>query len=99
MRALLLIFCLADFAGCSILLPPTPQATTPERSCAPLHPGRFQIPTEELTGDTHGEHLSLSPQSLEVANVMNAVPLLTQLMALEKAGDIHNTTYMELRQS
>jgi hypothetical protein len=99
MRALLLIVCLSGLMGCSFILSSTPQATTPERSCAPLHPTRFQIKAIEDTADDRDEDLSLSPQSLDVAKVMDAVPLLARLTALEHAGDVHSMAYMELRQS
>jgi hypothetical protein len=98
MRALFLMLCLAGLTGCSVILPSTPHATTPERSCAPLHPSRFQVQYDERD-DVPDPESSLSAQSLEVAKVMNAVPLVMKLMALERAGDIHSTAYMELRQS
>ena len=99
MRALLLMVYLAGLPGCSVILPSTPHATTPERSCAPLHPSRFSIHAEEPTGDAADRDSSLSAQSLEVARVMDAIPLVTNLAALEQAGDIHSVAYMELRQS
>jgi len=99
MRALFLMLCLADLVGCSILLPSTPQATTPERSCAPLHPTRFQVQDAMSTHDVANVELRLSAQSLEVARVINAVPLLSQLAALERAGEIHSMAYMQMRQS
>jgi hypothetical protein len=99
MRALLLIVCLSALMGCAIVLPSTPHATTPERSCAPLHPTRFQIQSREDTGDSHEATLSLSAQSLDVAKVMDAVPLLARLRTLEQVGDINSIVYMEVRQS
>ena len=75
MRVLLLIVCLSALMGCSIILPSTPHATTPERSCAPLHPTRFQMQSGEDAGGSHEATLSLSPQSFDVAKVMDAVPL------------------------
>jgi hypothetical protein len=82
-----------------MLLPSTPQATTPERSCAPLHPTRFQIQDAVPTNDVADAEPSLSAQSLEVARVMDAVPVVSQLAAHERAGDVHSTGYMRLRQS
>ena len=99
MRALLLMLCLSALTGCSVILPSTPHATTPERSCAPLHPTRFQIPADDPAAEVSVAELSLSPQSLEVARVMNAVPLLTELAAHERLGDTHSAEFMEVRQS
>jgi hypothetical protein len=99
MRDFLLMVCLFGLGGCSIILPSTPHATTPERSCAPLHPTRFEIHGEEPTGDLSNANLPLSAQALEVARVMNAIPLLTELAALERAGDTRSVAFMELRQS
>jgi hypothetical protein len=99
MRVLFLMVCLFSLGGCSIILPPTPQATTPERSCAPLHPTRFNTQATEANEDVPGEPLPLSSQSIEVAKVIDAVPLVTQLTALEKAGDIHSINYIALRQA
>jgi len=98
MRILYLMVCLFGLGGCSILLPSTPHATTPERSCAPLHPVRFQI-HDERNAEAVKPDLPFSAQSLEVARVMNAVPLLTELTALERAGETHTLAFMELRQS
>ena len=98
MRALFLMCCLSGLAGCSVILPSTPHSTTPERSCAPLHPTRFQPQIEEPAADAQPE-LSLSAQSLEVARVMNVVPLLTRLTALERAGETHSMAFLELQQS
>jgi hypothetical protein len=98
MRVLFLMACLFGLGGCSIILPSTPQATTSERSCAPLHPMRFQI-SDEPNGDAAKADLPFSAQSLEVARVMNAVPLLTELTALERAGEMHTLAFMQLRQS
>jgi hypothetical protein len=58
----------------------------------------FQI-YNELNGDTAKTDLPFSAQSLEVARVMNAVPLLTELTALERAGEMHTLAFMQLRQS
>ena len=75
MRGFFLMCCLSGLAGCSVILPSTPHSTTPERSCAPLHPTRFQPQIQEPAGDAQPE-LPLSAQSLEVVRVMNVVPLL-----------------------
>jgi hypothetical protein len=99
MRILFLMGYLSCLTGCSIILPSTPHSTTPERSCAPLHPTRFQLQAGEPTATIPEAELSLSAQSLEVARVMNAVPLVDRLMALERAGDTSSTAYMKLRQS
>lgn len=99
MRVLFLMVWLFCLGGCSIILPSTPHATTPERSCAPLHPTRFQIHAKEPTGEVSSAKLPLSEQALEVARVMNAIPLLTELDALERAGDRRSVAFMELRQS
>jgi hypothetical protein len=99
MRVLFLMVCLFGLGGCSIILPSTPHATTPERSCAPLHPTRFQIDAEQPTGDVSNAELRLSEQAIEVARVMNAIPLLSELAALERAGDTRSVAFMELRQS
>ena len=100
MRVLFLMCCcLSYLTGCSIILPSTPHSTTPERSCAPPHPTRFQIQAGEPTAAITEPELSLSAQSLEVARVMNAVPLLAQLTALEHAGDTRSTAFMQVRQS
>ena len=99
MRPLFLMLCLAVLPGCSIILPSTPHATTPERACAPLHPTRFQIQADEPAADVHKAEVPLSSQSLEVARVMNAVSLVTELTELERAGETHSVAFMELRQS
>ena len=98
MRALFLMCCLSGLAGCSVILPSTPHSTTPERSCAPLHPTRFQPQIEEPAAAAQSE-LPFSARSLEVARVMNVVPLLTQLTAFQRAGDTHSTAFLELKQS
>lgn len=97
MRVFVLMLCLFALCGCSIILPSTPHATTPERSCAPLNPTRFHTqdePAEPVKAD-----LPFSAQSLEVARIMNAVPLLSELTALERADETHTVGYMEVRQS
>jgi hypothetical protein len=98
MRVLLLMVCLFALGGCSIILPSTPHATTPERSCAPLHPTRFQLSEEQSAADVSAD-LPFSAQALDVARIMNAIPLLTELAALERAGDTRSVAFMELRQS
>ena len=95
MRALFLMCCLSGLAGCSGILPSTPLSTTPERSCAPLHPTRFQPQIEEPAGDCQPE-LSLSAQSLEVARVMDVLPLLARRTTLERAGETHSMAFLEL---
>lgn len=99
MRVWLLIVSLIGLGGCSVILPSTPHSTTPERSCAPLHPTRFQVQPNEPTAPISEAELSLSEQSLEVAHVMNAMPLLTELTALERAGDTGSVAFMQVRQS
>src|SRR6476659_3463843 len=98
MRALFLMCCLSGVAGCSGILPSTPYSTTPERSCAPLHPTRFQPQMQEPGGDGQPE-LSLSAQSLEVARVMDVLPLLARRTALERAGETHSMAFLELEQA
>ena len=98
MRALFLMCCLSGLAGCSVILPSTPYSTTPERSCAPLHPTRFQPQMQEPGGDGQPE-LSLSAQSLEVARVMDVLPLLARRTALERAGETHSMAFLELEQA
>jgi len=98
MRGLFLMCCLSGLAGCSVILPSTPHSTTPERSCAPLHPMQFQPQIQEPAGDAQPE-LPLSVQSLEVVRVMNVVPLLVRLTALQRAGETHSMAYLELQQS
>ncbi|HSC56057.1 MAG TPA: hypothetical protein VLC51_02575 [Nitrospira sp.] len=97
-RVVCLLLCQLGLGGCAIILPSTPQATTPERSCAPLNPTRFHADDDRST-DRVGADLPFSAPSLEVARVMNAVPLLTELTALERAGETHSVAFMELRQS
>jgi hypothetical protein len=90
--------CLLGVGGCAVILPSTPHSTTPERSCAPLHPTQFHIDGEQST-DAVKADLPFSTQSLKVARVMNVVPLLTALTDLERAGETHNVEFMGLRQS
>jgi len=85
--------------GCSFILPSTPHSTTSERSCAPLRPTVFHVQGDELSVDTYETDLPLSEQSIEVAKVMNVLPLLSQLTALQRAGETHSIAFMELRQS
>lgn len=96
--ALLLSACLAA-PGCSFILPSTPHATTSERSCAPHKPTLFHIQTEQESADAQDVDLPLSAESIEVARVMNVLPLLSQLTALQRAGETHSIAFMELRQS
>jgi hypothetical protein len=85
--------------GCSFILPPTPHSTTSERSCAPPRPTLFNVQTDEQSLESQDVDLPLSEQSIEVAKVMNVLPLLSQFLALERAGNTHSIEFMELRQS
>ena len=98
MRVFVLMLCLFGLCGCSIILPSTPHATTPERSCAPLNPTRFHTQDAQRAEPVKAD-LPFSAQSLEVARIMNAVPLLSELTALERAGETHTVAFMEVRQS
>jgi len=59
---------------------------------------QFQPQIQEPAGDAQPE-LPLSVQSLEVVRVMNVVPLLVRLTALQRAGETHSMAYLELQQS
>ena len=85
--------------GCSFLLPSTPHSTTSERSCSPVKPALFRVQTEQESANAHDADLPLSEQSIEAAKVMNVLPVLSQLTALQRAGETHSIAFMELRQS
>lgn len=86
-------------SGCSFILSATPNSTTSVRACAPPTPGAFDVQTEEVSADSFVAELQLSEQSIEVAKVMNILPMLSQLSAFQRAGETHTIEYMELRQS
>ena len=98
-RMILLLSASLVVPGCSFLLPSTPHSTTSERSCAPLRPAFFDIQADQQNTHSFDAELQLSQQSVEVARVMNILPLLSQLIALQRAGETHSIAFMELRQS
>jgi hypothetical protein len=83
LRMALVLSATLSVSGCSFILSATPQSTTPERACAP--PTRvFDVQAGEESGGSSVE-LQLSEQSIEVAKVMNILPLLSQLTTLQRA--------------
>jgi len=57
------------------------------------------VQTDQESADPSDVDLPLSEESIEVAKVMNVLPLLSQLTALQRTGDTHSVEFLELRQS
>ena len=89
-------------SGCGSLLPVTPHEPTMERTCAPLKPRSFNLtgPSTDRSAEqdlSEYSGLPLSDEAIEVAKVLDAVPILAQLSALKQAGAVHSIEFLELR--
>lgn len=81
--------------GCSFIIPST-QTTTPERYCAPVRPMNVEIAHAPASVDPTA--IPLSERSLQLAAVMNVLPLLSKMAVLDHAGESHGLAFLELRQ-
>ncbi|BCA54606.1 hypothetical protein W02_17460 [Nitrospira sp. KM1] len=87
--------------GCSFLIPSTNHTTASERHCTPATPVSFSRAQEydsaappEVETD-----IPLSPRALEVASVMDVMPILSSMSKLQSAGETRSIAYLELRQA
>ncbi|WP_173043613.1 hypothetical protein [Nitrospira sp. KM1] len=92
---------LSTVTGCSFLIPSTNHATASERHCTPATPLSFSQGRgyDSITGAVDDPNIPLSPQALEVARVMDVLPILSEMAALQFHGQIRSIEYLELRQA
>jgi hypothetical protein len=94
----MLLACLT-VSGCGGVLPLSHKEATTERTCVPLRPLSYNV--ADRSDDQGLDEYSgrpLSDQAMEVAKVIDVLPILIQLSALKQAGDTHSIRFLELRQ-
>jgi hypothetical protein len=94
-------FLAATGMGCSFILPPGGSVATSDRHCAPSLSRSVEFlespDQQERAGDA--SDTSLSTRAIETARVMDILPLVSRLAALQQTGDTQSFSFFELRQA